>query len=226
MAELLIGTDLGSAHVNVLNNLREEDESFSEDSISEDVERLQAQAVEVAATILNDNTVEGIEKEFYYRVGTNKFMIHGFIDAILRNRNGELWIVDFKTAGRRWSESQFLLSTQDVLYAAAVEGCVGEEVAGSTYAIFAPAGLDYKTRRLTPESKHNVLWDLIRTEAARHQSRTETDLPMSPLWGVWRVPLPTDLQDLCSRWRLSTHSRHLLRGRRGEGRKDTDKPWS
>lgn len=190
MANLLEGKTMAEAHEATLTKIREEDGGFEESSIQDDIERLQQQAQEVTHDILIDNEVVGLEMEFFYQPEGEDFLVHGFIDAVLRNSHGELWIVDFKTAGRKWSESQFLMSTQDVLYAQAVSVCMGEQVQGTTYVIFAPTGLDFKIRRVTPEGMHAVEQDIISVAGQRKAALNSgaTSLPMAPLWGCGGCP--------------------------------------
>lgn len=137
----------------------------------------------VALSSIQQSTKEvvSVEDEFYVDLGLEGgVLFHGFADAVIRNEDGELWLIEHKTAARRWSEDQFNFATQDILYAAALEKVLGEPIAGCTYVFYLPKQLDHRVRRYTTAMKSRVVAEL--NDVVR-QRNAQLTYPMEPLWG-------------------------------------------
>jgi len=65
-------------------------------------------------------------------------LLHGIIDLLVRDAEGNLWVVDHKTAGRAWSAGNFIFDFQSRLYARAVETYLLEAPAGAMFQFFYP----------------------------------------------------------------------------------------
>jgi hypothetical protein len=85
--------------------------------------------------------VIAVEQEVYADVGfrdydNNIVGIHGFIDAVVEDDGGDVWIVEHKTAGRRWAEGRFMFDFQSPMYVAAWQALTGVRPVGTLWNFF------------------------------------------------------------------------------------------
>lgn len=185
MAQLIRDVPEAEAQSHAAEQLAEEGRNILD--FTNDLAPLHAHASAAAASILQSTKeVVSVEDEFYIDVGLSYgTLFHGFADAVIRNEEGELWLIEHKTASRRWSEDQFNFATQDILYAAALEEVFDEPIAGCTYVFYLPKQLDHRVRRYTPLMKQRALVEL---NSIVRQREAQKEYPMEPLWGCGGCP--------------------------------------
>ena len=131
------------------------------------------------------DAIVAVEEEFQVDLGWTKpdgspVLLHGFIDAVVRETNGDLWLVEHKTASRAWSAQQFQFAIQDVLYCAAWEALTGERPVGVQYNFFYPKRWEVKTKYIEASQYASVLADV---QASITLRETITAYPREPMWG-------------------------------------------
>lgn len=185
MAHLIRGVEEDDAHAIAVKQMTEDGEDV--EVVSADFPMLHEQANAATKSILAATTeVMSVEEEFYVDLGLdNDVLFHGFADAVIRNDDGELWLIEHKTASRQWSDDQFNFSTQDILYAAALEQVFGEPIMGCTYLFYLPKSLGHKVRRYTPGMKEHAVAEL---NSVVRQRAAQQEYPMEPLWGCGGCP--------------------------------------
>lgn len=109
-------------------------------------------------------TVVAVEQEFYADIGLHSLdgpsvLLHGIVDAVVRDESGLLWLLEHKTSSRAWSTQQFEFATQDVLYCLAWEKLTGERPAGVQYNFFYPKRWEVRNKFVGPEQYDAVLND-------------------------------------------------------------------
>jgi hypothetical protein len=136
-----------------------------------DIEQIRHQFLSfVKSADMTGIEVLGVEEEFYVDLGwritedtgtsitERPVLLHGIFDARLRDVDtGEAWVVEHKTAGRAWSESQFTFDFQGPLYIEAVEALTGERPVGLQYSFFLPKTWNQQQRFVTPSESAGVL---------------------------------------------------------------------
>jgi hypothetical protein len=128
-----------------------------------DIEQIRSQFISfVKQADMTGIEVLGVEEEFYadlgWRINGEPVLLHGVFDTRLRDVDtGETWVVEHKTAGRAWSESQFTFDFQGPLYIEAVEALTGERPIGLTYNMFLPKAWNQQQRFVTPSESAGVL---------------------------------------------------------------------
>ena len=134
-----------------------------------------------------DNVV-AVEEEVYADLNwtdatKTTVLFHGFIDGVVRDDEGNLWIVEHKTAARAWSQNQFEFSYQGKLYAEAWERLTGERPMGIQYNFFYPKRWEIKLQYVT-EQESTLLLDEIQQSITLRDVMREADLaPREPKWG-------------------------------------------
>jgi len=129
--------------------------------------------------------VVAVEEEFYADIGLlnkygNTVLLHGFIDAVVRDEAGNLWLVEHKTGARAWSAQQFQFAIQDVLYCAAWEALTGERPVGVQYNFFYPKRWEVRTKYIEDTQYASVIGDVQASVDLRDIMET---YPREPLWG-------------------------------------------
>lgn len=135
-----------------------------------------------------DFGVVEVEQEFYADVGLGvhrdvgkvdlewePVLLHGVIDAVIRI-DGELWVVEHKTASRKWGTQQKLLDLQGPVYAEVVANLLGERPAGVIFNFFYPNDYDQEQVPITAEESRLVLQELqggVNYREANVQVRSE-----------------------------------------------------
>lgn len=137
-------------------------------------------------------TVVAVEVEFYADMGwwgsdnllyeqfIKPVLLHGVIDAVVRDEDGDLWLVEHKTASRPWDQGQFNFNMQGPLYLDAWQALTGERPVGILYNFFYPKGR-YETKQVvyTPDESAYV-----REEAENVIRLRDTEVIVrSPVWG-------------------------------------------
>lgn len=133
----------------------------------------------------SEESIVAVEEEFYADIGLvgtdgNPVLLHGFVDAVVRDSNGDLWIVEHKTAARAWSAQQFQFAIQDVLYCAAWEVLTGERPVGVQYNFFYPKRWEVRTKYIEEGHYAGVIADV---QASINIRDTMAAAPREPLWG-------------------------------------------
>lgn len=97
-----------------------------------------------------------VEDEFYVDLGLyGGTLLHGVIDGIIKDKQtGNTWIVEHKTASRKWSEGMFMFDLQSALYIAAVHTLTEYNPIGILYNFFYPLSTNksYSFERKLSES--------------------------------------------------------------------------
>lgn len=163
-------------------NIQEGVPSVSEETRTRFVEQLEAYFGEFP---LETVEVVAVEQEFYANIGItdvygSPVLVHGIVDAVVRADDGQLWLVEHKTASRAWSVQQFEFATQDVLYCIAWEALTGERPAGVQYNFFYPKRWEIKYKFAGPEQDAAVLADVQASVSLRD---TIAAYPREPLYG-------------------------------------------
>jgi hypothetical protein len=173
-----------------------------------DIEQIRSQFLSfVKQADMTGIEVLGVEEEFYadlgWRINGEPVLLHGIIDARLRDVDtGETWVVEHKTAGRAWSESQFTFDFQGPLYIEAVEALTGERPLGLTYNFFLPKTWNQQQRFVTPSESAGVL-----AEAQKALELRESGIILrQPHWGCLDC---SAYKSLCSTELLGGDSSHL-----------------
>lgn len=140
--------------------------------------------------------VVAVEQEFYVDLGwTNPDdpdgpapLLHGFVDAAIRDDTKDLWMVEHKTSSRAWSAQQFQTAYQGKLYSDAWGVLTGEQPVGIQYNFFYPKR--YETRQLYV--------DPVEAQLLRDEIQANLDIrafmyqkgvfPREPLWGCGGCP--------------------------------------
>ncbi len=137
--------------------------------------------------------VLGVEQEFYIDVGwripsyknlelpsDRPVLLHGVIDGIIRDNDGDLWLVEHKTASKAWDQGQFNFNMQGALYLDAWQAFTGERPVGILYNFFYPRG-KYETKQIFISAEDSAY---VREEAQRVINLRESELIVrSPVWG-------------------------------------------
>lgn len=131
------------------------------------------------------DAIVAVEQEFFVDIGFRRsdgtpVLLHGFIDAAIRDDTGNVWIVEHKTAARAWSAQQLEMAYQDVLYCKAWEVLTGERPVGVQYNFFYPKRWEVKHKFIGEEQYDGVVADV---QAAITLRDTLTSYPREPLWG-------------------------------------------
>jgi hypothetical protein len=131
------------------------------------------------------NATVAVEQEFFVDIGLRNpqgtpVLLHGFIDAAIRDDSGNVWIVEHKTAARAWSAQQLEMAYQDVLYCKAWEVLTGERPVGVQYNFFYPKRWEIKHKFIGEEQYDGVIQDVQASVTLRD---TLTTYPREPLWG-------------------------------------------
>lgn len=150
--------------------------------------------------------VEHVEEEFYVDLGWTEagqpVLLHGVIDALVRDVDtGETWVVEHKTAGRAWSESQFTFDFQAPLYMEALEALTGQRPVGLTYQFFYPKRWEQKQRFIGPEESRGVVGEVQSALKLRELSI----ITRQPHWGC----NDCTFKQLCSTEMFGGDSSHL-----------------
>jgi hypothetical protein len=128
-----------------------------------------------------------VEEEFYvdlgWRVNDEPVLLHGFIDAVVRDDGGDAWVVEHKTAGRAWSQSQFEFAYQGKLYAEAWEVLTGERPLGIQYNFFYPKRWEIRQQYVTPQESALLLGEIQSSLTLRALTREHGVFPREPKWG-------------------------------------------
>lgn len=132
-----------------------------------------------------DFEVLTVEHEFEADIGLTNYkdepvLVHGFIDAVIRDTNGgDTWVVEHKTAGRRWQEERFSFDFQAPLYMAAWESLGNDLPIGVLWNFFYPKKVEQRMSFVGPEE--------VAAKVAEIQRMIEVrDVGLSirqPLWG-------------------------------------------
>ena len=163
-------------------NIQEGLPSVNEETRTRFVQQLEAYFGEFP---IDQTEVVAVEQEFYADVGLkdtdgNTVLLHGIVDAVVRSADGQLWLVEHKTASRAWSVQQFEFATQDVLYCVAWEALTGERPAGVQYNFFYPKRWEVKFKFAGPEQDAAVLTDVQGAVSLRDVMEL---FPREPLYG-------------------------------------------
>lgn len=131
--------------------------------------------------------VVAVEEEIYADVGWSTdgepVLFHGFIDAVVRDGEGNLWIVEHKTAGRAWSQSQFQFSYQGKLYAEAWYRLTGERPIGIQYNFYYPKRWEIRQQYVTEEESQLLLDEVQQSIRLRAVMKAHNLAPREPKWG-------------------------------------------
>ena len=140
------------------------------------------------AQLWTDKTeVIAVEQEFYADVGLHSMdgppvLLHGIVDAVVRDSAGNLWLLEHKTSSRAWSTQQFEFATQDILYCMAWEKLTGERPMGVQYNFFYPKRWEVRNKFVGPEQYAEVLKDTQYALNLRHHIIGGV-APREPLYG-------------------------------------------
>jgi hypothetical protein len=188
-----------------LEDFQERGEALPPES---DIEQIRSQFISfVKQADMTGIEVLGVEEEFYadlgWRINGEPVLLHGVFDARLRDVDtGETWVVEHKTAGRAWSESQFTFDFQGPLYIEAVEALTGERPVGLTYNFFLPKTWNQSQRFVTPTESAGVL-----AEAQKALELRESGIILrQPHWACADC---SAYKQLCSTELLGGDSSHL-----------------
>ncbi len=99
-------------------------------------------------------------------------LLHGFIDAVIRDDNGHLWIVEHKTAAKSWSEIQYSMDIQAPVYSYAWYAVMGELPIGIIYNFFYPKRAEQRTRFVLPEHMDSIMGEGQRIVESIYSDRT------------------------------------------------------
>jgi hypothetical protein len=158
------------------------------------------EVTEQLVSFFKDNPVKtksvvATEEEFYADIGIRNrqgtpVLLHGFVDAVVRDSDSNLWLIEHKTAARAWSIPQFQFAVQDVLYAMAWEALEGEPFIGTQYNFFYPKRWEVKQKFIDAEQFASVREDL---QAAVYLRDDISTYPREPLYGCGGC----QFRDLC-----------------------------
>jgi len=131
------------------------------------------------------DSIVAVEEEFYADIGLvnsegEPVLLHGFVDAVIRDDAGNLWLVEHKTAARAWSAQQFQFAIQDVLYCAAWEALTGKRPVGIQYNFFYPKRWEVRTKYIEEAQYASVIADV---QASIDLRDNMTSFPRESLWG-------------------------------------------
>ena len=112
---------------------------------------------------VSDYEVLAVEQEFLLDIGLQHVtvlvdggharmpvLLHGIVDLVVRDSQGLVWVVEHKTAGRAWSQGNYLFDLQSRLYPLAVEEYLAELVAGTQFQFFYPKR--YEVKLVSPDA--------------------------------------------------------------------------
>lgn len=120
--------------------------------------------------------VVGTEIEFKVDVGfryeNEPVLLHGFIDAVIRDDNEHLWIVEHKTAAKAWSEIQYSMDIQAPAYSYAFYALMDELPIGIIYNFFYPKRAEQRTRFVLPEHMDSIMGEGQRIVESIYSDRT------------------------------------------------------
>jgi len=104
--------------------------------------------------------VLSVEREFFADVGLRSagapVLLHGFMDALISFDN-QVWLIEHKTAGRAWSQGNFVFDYQSRLYTSAVEALGADRPVGTSFNFFYPKRWETKQVYVTPEESQLLL---------------------------------------------------------------------
>lgn len=134
------------------------------------------------------DSILAVEEEFYVDLGwrTNDdtpVLFHGVVDGVVRDDEGNLWIVEHKTAGRAWSQSQFQFAYQGKLYAEAWERLTGERPIGVQYNFFYPKRWEIRNQYITSAESQLIIQEIQHSIALRDVLSDTGIAPREPKWG-------------------------------------------
>lgn len=180
--------DLGKLSKRVLLAMRDEgrnpitevDKAQIDQQVSRFVREVDMSNVELLA----------IEQEFYVDLGFEEpdtldlkghpVLLHGFFDAVVRDKDtSDVWIVEHKTAGRRWHEGRFMFDFQAKLYAAAWEALTGERPVGILWNFFYKKQAEQR-QQFVPESESAGFVEEVQNLL---ELRGTGLTPRQPMWG-------------------------------------------
>jgi len=144
---------------------------------------------------VDPSSVIAVEEEFYADIGIRNragvpVLLHGFVDAVVRDSGGALWLIEHKTAARAWSVPQFQFAVQDVLYSMAWEALKGEAISGTQYNFFYPKRWEVKQKFIDTAQFQSVREDL---QASVYLRDDISSYPREPLYGCGGC----QFRDLC-----------------------------
>lgn len=178
--------DVGVLGATVLQQLAKMREAGDASTVVAETDRVEVNAVlEGYFERLDMSGIEvvAVEQEFLVDVGLrdtseNVVPVHGLIDAVLRNDEG-VWLVEHKTASRRWSEGQFAFAYQGRVYPAVWEALTGERPVGVMYNFFLPKTTETHAVYVSESEGKALLDELQAAVALRDQF-----IPVrEPHWG-------------------------------------------
>jgi hypothetical protein len=148
-----------------------------------------------AHSAVSSANVVAVEEEFYADIGLRNrddkpVLLHGFVDAVVRDDNDSLWLIEHKTAARAWSVQQFQFAVQDVLYIMAWKALTGDDIMGTQYNFFYPKRWEVKQKFVDTAQFQSVLDDLQAAVYMRDDLKT---YPREPLYGCGGC----QFRDLC-----------------------------
>lgn len=182
-AGLLLGEDQSTLHGKVLAKMEEEGRGEVEEV---EANRLFQEALRTTAQVKEQFEVLDVEKEFYWNTGLTNWkgdpiLLHGFMDAIMEDEKGLKWILEHKTAGRAWSDGQFLHNFQDSLYASSLYAEEGTLPKGGLYFFYLPKRTDHRTRHYSLGMLNYAMSQLQAVAVARDEL---TQFPIESQWGT------------------------------------------
>ena len=131
--------------------------------------------------------VLAIEQEFEVNLGLypseqiGVVLLRGFWDAVIRDAEGHVWIIDWKTASRKRDQASIDLDWQMRLYLKAWEAITGERPAGGRLVYFLPKSWLVETIFTTDAEMQQILGDINTLIELRH---AELLTPVrQPMWG-------------------------------------------
>ena len=159
-----------------------------------------------------------VEQAFYADIGLVDVhgvpvLLYGFIDAVVETAEGQ-FLVEHKTAGRAWSQGQFVFDYQTRLYSSAVEAVTGIRPLGTLFNFFYPKRHDTKLVYVTPEESSLLIEEVQRAIHLRDAAMVVRSTPL----GLQRLRLQEPLPPGADRSRLHPHPRDRVPGRPGQGR--------
>lgn len=124
-----------------------------------------------------------VEQAFYADIGLVNadgvpVLLYGFIDAVVETAAGQ-FLVEHKTAGRAWSQGQFIFDYQTRLYSRAVEVITGVRPIGTLFNFFYPKRHETKLVYVTPEESDLLIEEVQRAVYLREEGR----IVRQPHWG-------------------------------------------
>lgn len=149
----------------------------------------------VAANPTSPHSIVAVEEEFYADIGLRNregkpVLLHGVVDAVVRDGGNNLWLVEHKTTSRAWSIQQFQFAVQDILYIIAWKALTGDDIMGTQYNFFYPKRWEVKHKFVEADQFASVLEDL---QAAVYLRDDITSYPREPLYGCGGC----QFRDLC-----------------------------